>query len=98
MLRKDFALLALLILVAVLLPGCLEAEKAILVRYDKPSDTFHMLVMFQHIRGGEMNEKYDPKADLDHLENLYKNRDHLIFMPHGAPWLGASRPSRPRYR
>ncbi|MFI5379529.1 MAG: hypothetical protein ACHRHE_09545, partial [Tepidisphaerales bacterium] len=85
MLRNLLVTVALLLLVCVLLPGCLEAEKSILVRYDKAADTFHMLVVFQHIRGGDGPKQYDPKADLAHLENIYKNRDHLIFMP--TPWL-----------
>ncbi|MGA2497100.1 MAG: hypothetical protein ABSH20_05135 [Tepidisphaeraceae bacterium] len=85
MLRKLLTTCALLLLVAAFLPGCLEADKSIRVRYDKAADTFHMLVVYQHIRGGDGRKQYDPKADLAHLENLYKNRDHMIFMP--TPWL-----------
>ena len=84
--RKLLSTCALLLLVSTFLPGCLESEKSLLVRYDKAADTFHMLVVYQHIRGGELNGNYDPKADLVHLEGLYKNRDHLIFMPLAAPW------------
>lgn len=86
MLRKLSLTFALLLLVAALLPGCLEADKTILVRYDKATDAFNILFVYQHLRGGEVNNKYDPAADIEHLQNLYKNRDHLILLPYGSPW------------
>lgn len=61
-------------LLAVALNGCLQAREAILGRYDADKDQFVFLNIYQRIYG-------EHPGDLDHLVNLWQNRDHLITPP-----------------
>src|SRR3954463_6712581 len=56
------------------LGGCLESREAILGRYDAAHDSFVFLNLYQRI-GAEKPE------DLNYLQKLYENRDHLITPP-----------------
>lgn len=61
-------------LLAVALNGCLQAREAILGRYDADKDRFVFLNIYQGIHG-------EKPGDLEHLINLWNNRDHLITPP-----------------
>jgi hypothetical protein len=79
-------MVAVLVALAGMLAGCLEAEKTVQVRYDKDKDEFTYLVVYQRIRNGkDQKGKTDPAADLKHLTALYQNRDHLLIGPAGSP-------------
>ena len=56
------------------LSGCLEATESIVGRYDADKDQFVFLNLYQRI-GAEKPE------DLEYLQALYQNRDHLLTPP-----------------
>jgi len=65
-------MLLLVLALALLQRGCLQAEESDLVRYDPQHDEFHLLMIQRGIQG-------DNTDDLHYLEAFYKNRDHLIM-------------------
>ena len=82
---------AAVVLLAVTIGGCLEAEKRIGVKYDKPTDQFSFLVMFTHISADKLAaDGGDPDDDSDHLTVLFTNRDHLILLPSSMDPLGVT--------
>ncbi len=67
---------------ALTIAGCLQADKRIGMQYDKASDQFTFLVLFNHISSDKLaTDGGDPDGDSDYLKTLYANRDHLILLP-----------------
>jgi len=66
-----------------LLSGCLEAEKFLFVKYDKPADRFDVLYVYMGISAQESKE-------VDYLYQLWQNRDHIIHRPQSFQIFGKS--------
>src|SRR5262249_6031664 len=76
--------IVMLAVAALTMATCISARERDFVRYDAVKDEFQMLMILQDIRAKSPD-------DLEYLEAIYKNRDHLIApaIPGGANLLSA---------
>jgi hypothetical protein len=73
---------AAVVLIAMIVGGCLQAEKRIGIQYDRATDRFTFLVVFNHISSDKLvADGGDPDGDSAYLKTLWSNRDHLILLP-----------------
>jgi hypothetical protein len=66
--------LLMLVFCCLLSSGCIEAEVFSFVRYEPKDDSFHCLQVYTNINTPQ-------KADLAHLESLWKRRESIIIQP-----------------
>ena len=66
----------LLVVAAMSLQGCLDADKVSSISYDAKADAFTLLRVYYNIHG-------DQAADVQSLLSLYANRDHVLPV---QPW------------
>jgi hypothetical protein len=59
-----------LLLLAAMLPGCLEARETDRMAYDSSRDEFHLVMVLENITGGG--------PDMQYLNALRRNKDYLI--------------------